>query len=29
VVIHDVAEGVTVVGIPAKPIQSNGVRVEA
>jgi serine O-acetyltransferase len=29
VVIHDVAEGVTVVGIPAKAIQSNGVRVEA
>jgi serine O-acetyltransferase len=29
VVIHDVADGVTVVGIPAKAIQSNGVRVEA
>ena len=29
VVIHDVANGVTVVGIPARAIQSNGVRVEA
>jgi len=28
VVIHDVAEGLTVVGIPAKAIMSNGVRVE-
>jgi serine O-acetyltransferase len=28
VVIHDVAEGLTVVGIPAKAILSNGVRVE-
>lgn len=28
VVIHDVAEHVTVVGIPARAIQSNGVRVE-
>jgi serine O-acetyltransferase len=29
VVIHDVAEHMTVVGIPAKAVQSNGIRVEA
>ena len=29
VVIHDVMEGATVVGIPARPVQSNGIRVGA
>ena len=29
VVIHDVVKGVTVVGIPARAVQSNGTRVEA